>query len=55
MALLGDGDLSVAYAALDRLIVLTGSDCGYDPGATGEARTLGLAAARKALIERASD
>jgi len=54
LALLGSDDASLAFAALDRLIVLTGSDCGYDPSATGNERELGLAAARRALAERAS-
>ncbi|MHC4846316.1 MAG: HEAT repeat domain-containing protein [Planctomycetota bacterium] len=54
LALLGSPDASVAFAALDRLIALTGSDCGYDPASTGSARESGLAAARRALAERAS-
>lgn len=54
LALLGSDETSVAFAALDRLISLTGSDCGYDPAAPEGDRALGLAAARRALAQRGS-
>jgi hypothetical protein len=52
LALLADPDRELAFAALDRLIVLTGSNCGFDPAGAPAQRQAGLAAAREALLKR---
>lgn len=49
---LASPDAELAYAALQRLIALTGDDHGLDPSAPPEARADALAAAREALRSR---
>ncbi|MHC5211574.1 MAG: hypothetical protein ACYTG2_12710 [Planctomycetota bacterium] len=53
--LLASPDLDVAFAALERLITLTGSDCDVEPTLPPEARAASLATAREALKERCPD
>jgi HEAT repeat protein len=52
---LGSPDVELAFAALERLIVLTGSDCGVEPTRPPAERAAALAAARAALEERCRD
>ena len=49
LALLADADAAVAFAALDRLVALTGDDFGLDPTSPPSSRAEGLAAAAAAL------
>ena len=50
--LLASEDPAIAYPAVERLIMLTGSDHGVDPSAPSGDRQAPLAAARKALANR---
>lgn len=52
LALLSSPDNELAFAALDRLITLTGSNQGFDPSAPLDSRTPALEAARTALLKR---
>ena len=52
VALLASPDNDLAFAALQRLITLTGSSCGVDPLKPPAEREPALAAARRALAER---
>lgn len=52
LELLASPDTNVAFAGLQRLILLTGSDCGLDPAHPPEARKAALEAAANALAHR---
>jgi hypothetical protein len=54
LALLASPDTELAFAALQRLMSITGKDWGVDPGKPPEQRTAALAAARTALLARGS-
>ena len=49
---LSSDDHELSFAALERLIALAGSNCGFDPAAPAEQRATALAAARDALLKR---
>jgi len=49
---LSSDDHELSFAALERLITLAGSNCGFDPSAPADQRTSALAAAREALLKR---
>ena len=52
LADLASEDNEISFAALDRLIALTGSNCGLDPAAPADQRAAALATAREALLKR---
>jgi len=52
LSLLSSDDHELSFAALERLIALTGSNCGFDPAAAPDARAAALATARAALDQR---
>lgn len=52
LALLASEDTAIAFAALQRLVALTGEGFGLDPTAPAAARTEALAAAARALAAR---
>jgi hypothetical protein len=52
LSLLASDDRELSFAALERLITLTGSNCGFDPAAPPDARATALITARAALAER---
>jgi len=52
LSYLSSDDSELAFAALERLITLSGSNCGVDPSAPPAQRTAALATARDALLAR---
>ena len=52
LSFLSSDDRELSFAALERLIALTGSNCGFDPSAPPVQRTAALATARTALDAR---
>jgi hypothetical protein len=52
LSYLSSDDSELAFAALERLISLSGSNCGVDPSAPPAQRTAALATARDALLAR---